>query len=715
MYMRNWSLVSNPLWAWLPTLFGLLILFAGCGKAQKSSVSSYETYCVKPYDSESESDVKWAAYLARHLENRSGHSGLVVNEFSKEHASLTVTVGVDNQLEKDYVWKRSADRCELFARTPEKMLWLLYQFISWLAESDVRIQAPDLPPAIISSDYSDGTFAFEYRGLYTPSNMDSEFMPITASHNVDYDWGLWGHNLYKLFPSGVPREVWAEVKGKPNADQFCFSSDKLYETVEHFVLDNYGEGNPDEPVRFALMPNDNDLVCTCSQCVRVGNSKSDATPAVTMFVRRIASRFPHHLFFTSSYETTQRLPRNRLPQNAGVIVSAMSLPMFADGRAKKTKRFSKLIEDWRKLTDRVYVWDYIRNFDDYFTPYPCLSVVQQRLRFYRDLGVRGVFFNGSGADYATFDDVQTSVIAALLVCPDIDVDAFVEKCWRRYYPVTGAVLHDFYEKAEDTVRKHKRALPLYGGIGQAVSVWLNPDEFEVFYCKLDSLSKEAKTEERSKLNQLLTALSFTRLELMRFNDSVYHTERINESLESLRGYTAFKNMSHYREANGELSDYIKAWETMKPWGQKPGNQLYGLPLKALSQLDTGYPDTKLLTDGKQGFSTDYHTGWLIVSADTLVLRLPARSVSNSGRISVSFLYAPRWRMVLPTSVELWQGGRCVGRASDELAGNETPFMRHTYVCDFRTTNPGAPVDLRVKRAKKGKATMACDEVELYSQ
>ena len=143
MYMRNWSLVSNPLWAWLPTLFGLLILFAGCGKAQKSSVSSYETYCVQPYDSESESDVKWAAYLARHLENRSGHSGLVVNEFSKEHASLTVTVGVDNQLEKDYVWKRSADRCELFARTPEKMLWLLYQFISWLAESDVRIQAPD--------------------------------------------------------------------------------------------------------------------------------------------------------------------------------------------------------------------------------------------------------------------------------------------------------------------------------------------------------------------------------------------------------------------------------------------------------------------------------------------------------------------------------------------------------------------------------------------
>ena len=57
----------------------------------------------------------------------------------------------------------------------------------------------------------------------------------------------------------------------------------------------------------------------------------------------------------------------------------------------------------------------------------------------------------------------------------------------------------------------------------------------------------------------------------------------------------------------------------------------------------------------------------------------------------------------------------MGRASDESAGNETPFMRHTYVCDFRATNPGAPVDLRVKRTKKGKATMACDEVELYSQ
>ena len=35
-----------------------------------------------------------------------------------------------------------------------------------------------------------------------------------------------------------------------------------------------------------------------------------------------------------------------------------------------TRKFAALVSRWHKVVGRVYVWDYMRNFDDYFTPYP---------------------------------------------------------------------------------------------------------------------------------------------------------------------------------------------------------------------------------------------------------------------------------------------------------------------------------------------------------
>ncbi len=57
---------------------------------------------------------------------------------------------------------------------------------------------------------------------------------------------------------------------------------------------------------------------------------------------------------------------------------------------------------------------YERNYDDYLSPFPCLLVMQQRLELYRQLGIKGVFVNGSGDDYSAFDDMQTHVLALLL-------------------------------------------------------------------------------------------------------------------------------------------------------------------------------------------------------------------------------------------------------------------------------------------------------------
>ena len=48
--------------------------------------------------------------------------------------------------------------------------------------------------------------------------------------------------------------------------------------------------------------------------------------------------------------------------------------------------------------------------------------------------------------------------------------------------------------------------------------------------------------ERRRLNELLTALQFTRLELLRMPAGVYDGRKADVYLESLYGYTAFAGM-----------------------------------------------------------------------------------------------------------------------------------------------------------------------------
>ena len=559
----------------------------------------------------------------------------------------------------------------------------------------------------------DADAAFEYRGLYTPSNATPQQMAANEAHNVDHDWLIWGHNLRKTaLADGVPEEAFATVDGRKDRSQLCFSSEALHRAVVAYIRDNVAQG---ETARVALVPDDNDLACTCEACRRAGNTPQNATPAVACLLGRLAREFPQHLFFTTAYLTTRHAPKDTLPPNTGVLISAMELPMKAGvSKGKKAQRFAALVADWQRAVPRVYVWDYVRNFDDYLTPFPCLRLVQQRLLWYRDMGVRGIFLNGSGNSYASFDDVQTHTLACLLKDPEAPVDTCVAGYLRRHYPVTGEALARHYLAWEDQVLRRKALLPWYGGIGDAVQAWLDPDGFEAFHTEADALKKKSEGDERRRLNRLLTALQFTRLELLRRPHADYDAARAAECLELLAGHEAFGDMAHYREADGPLDIYRWEWRCLMAENAAAPDALQGVRLDFLSQPDGGYADASLLTDGRHALPTDYHTGWIISSAPQTVLQVPAGAIRSHDVVQLSFLSAPRWRIHLPRTVELWQEGRKVGEAQVPANAGAMPWTKHKLRCKAGPVSPAAPVEIRVTQGKGGrKPTIALDEIDVF--
>ena len=126
---------------------------------------------------------------------------------------------------------------------------------------------------------------------------------------------------------------------------------------------------------------------------------------------------------------------------------------------------------------------------------------------------------------------------------------------------------------------------------------------------MDRASKQADEAERSKLNRMLTALAFTRLEIMRSQQQAPSRQQIEAMTSLLSHHTAFKDMANYRESDGDLDGYLKQWKESYPWLDTAGNLLHGVTMDAEPKADT-----HLLSDGKQGFATDYHLGWLITAA-----------------------------------------------------------------------------------------------------
>lgn len=399
--------------------------------------------------------------------------------------------------------------------------------------------------------------SFEYKGIYSPTNADQTVRNLYGTNHVDYDWDLWGHNLKKVVGNSADASVYATVADTLCRSQFCFTSKKLYGIIEEYILDQYGEGSADYSARICIMPQDNKIACTCAACRKIGNTEGNATPAVTAMLRRLAKRFPRHTFFTSSYHSTRIPPKQVLPTNVGVIISAIDLPLRVNfEQTKGYRQFVQTVEDWKKVCRKLYVWDYERNYDDYLSPFPCLYAMQSRIRLYRDLGINGIFINGSGDEYSAFDDMQTVVLAQMLNNPDINIDERVGEFFRSSYPQTHRLLTDYYLRLEHRAVDTNHLLPLYGTIEEMVESYLEAEEFKNWRMELDKESKHTTKPERTRLNYLLTALSYTQLQLMRMQHSADEDEKA-EMLEILRGHSELKGMQYYSESYGKIDDYIK--------------------------------------------------------------------------------------------------------------------------------------------------------------
>ena len=282
------------------TLVLLVLVLVSCSLGKTPELKSNGYVITAEEDGPSE---KWAEYLYRHLQKRSKDpkSIILIKGAPKPgpEGFKNIHFEVAFDLKNDYCIEHNSKRLHIRSRSEKTALWLIYELIESISAEDNRFSTPDLPPSIVKFEDGCKDFDFEYREPHFAQNLEIDQSSVFGNNNVETDWGLWGHQLFKVVQDFAKPDMFAMINGKRNPNQLCFSSQELYEGTRDYIIDNYGKGEK-EGHKFMIMPNDNNLICSCHLCAEVGNTDKSATPAVADFIRKLAETFPKHQFYTSS-------------------------------------------------------------------------------------------------------------------------------------------------------------------------------------------------------------------------------------------------------------------------------------------------------------------------------------------------------------------------------------------------------------------------------
>ena len=546
-----------------------------------------------------------------------------------------------------------------------------------------------------------GSSPFEYREIHLPALTEEEGAP-QHMNSIDRDWGIWGHNLKAALPDKPSPSVYAKVGNTVDKDQFCFSSNVLFDYITSYIENNFGR---ERTMRFAILPNDNNIVCLCPSCVAHGNEKGDCSGAVHHLLERLCEEFPNHIFFTSHYRTTATPPDHPLPENAGVLISAIDFPLNP-AHTKEEDEFTALLTRWSGLSSRIYVWDYINNFDDYLTPYPVFDVMRHRFQLYARHGVNGIFLNGSGYDYSTFYKIRTHVLAALLEDPETRWRPLMKNLCRQLYPVTGELIGDFLTLQEDLVTQRNASLPLYEGIPVAMKTYLPAKDFVKFHDELLQRLPDTRGQERADVEKLAKTMMYTRLELKRIEGDTFDCEPLLEGLEDI----SHRGVIGYSEAGGSIASYISEYRYMLSHAAEMAGTdlLRGVRLEPLTALDDEYSNIFILTDGLLGIPSNYHCGHLISSANP-ALRIAIPHRDGMKRLRVCMTKNAIYHISFPLSVSLSAGSLNLGTVvPTPIPGN---LQRAVAEFDVSSVSRGTLV-LTVTRDLEDR-TMALDEIEAF--
>jgi hypothetical protein len=281
------------------------------------------------------------------------------------------------------------------------------------------------------------------------------------------------HTFSSLVPPSeyfAQHPEWFAFTGGKRSDgyvQLCLTNEELKRFVVERVKD-WIRANPTANI-VSVSQNDAAGYCECPNCKALDEKEGSHAGSLLHFVnyvaREVGKEFPNVAIDTLAYQYTRKPPRYVRPE-PNVIVRLCSIECnFARPLTDPSNQtFYRDLVGWSKISQRLYVWDYVTNFANYLWPQPNVYVLAPNVRTFVNHGVRGIFEQGSytslGGDMAL---LKAWVLAKLLWDPDRDANALIREFLNGYYGPAGPYVGQFLDLIHRDAVDHQYYLGCFVG------------------------------------------------------------------------------------------------------------------------------------------------------------------------------------------------------------------------------------------------------------
>ena len=344
---------------------------------------------------------------------------------------------------------------------------------TWFPEGGVlqmgAIQEQDAPAFIYREPYIyegfDADWAVRNRVNSNSAGLDQTRGGKVGVLGVHTFRNLIPYSLFNEHPEYFPLIGGQRVTGYV---QRCLSNrDVVRVAAENMIA--WMDENP-EGVFFSLSQEDTEQLCECIPCTQKMKEEESPMGLYLDFVNQVAAiveaKHPDKFVSTLAYWFTEKPPKSVRPRHNVFIrlcpITICSSHPFSRCQEDASRDFKGYLQEWAKITDRIIIWHYNTNFNNFPMPFPNFAEFTEDIKTYRHSGVQGIFFQGSAHGPGGGDaDLRAWVMARLLWEPHQDAAALVEEWMRAVYGPAYKPMRAYYELIHQQVAAADRHLHIF--------------------------------------------------------------------------------------------------------------------------------------------------------------------------------------------------------------------------------------------------------------
>ncbi len=265
-------------------------------------------------------------------------------------------------------------------------------------------------------------------------------------------------------------EYFSEIGGvrRRMETQLCLTNPEVLDIVTERMLKRMKEAPEFRQYNFSQLDYYN--YCQCPKCTAMNEQYGTTGGTQFWFVNQLAERtskvYPDKVIGTLAYMYTEQPPKG-LTMHPNVAVWLCHMFPSCDSHPIATcpynADYKRRAEAWSKLTSHLYIWHYIVDFAHYYNPFPNFGAMAADMKFYRDLGMEGIYLQGmgNGGGGGEFSLLRPYYGMKLLWNPDTDAKAVMNEFLDGYYGAAAAPIGEYIKLLQDKVDKEDIHMHLY--------------------------------------------------------------------------------------------------------------------------------------------------------------------------------------------------------------------------------------------------------------